>query len=543
MTTPTVMTMTNHPLPAGVRGTFVAPLLLLILAGCGGRDDAYTQKVPQFRPAVAFDEKLLWIDADVEAHRAYLLDVKGDLEPAIEAINLPVGPSNTWRRNGDHDETLVLCAGRRGSADDEPAPAVLAAVEASGKVREYALGDPFGNVIQSSDGRFAFLLKSGQADRLLDNPNAVAIVDLEADPDDDEAVTLRTLRSFGDSPHTVRFSPSIPVLGDQRRLAVALSRSTVTLIDLDHLDRRETSVQLSGATSDVEPAQVIFSERDGSLYLRGDASDDVFVFQLERRPDDRSEDGGPRNDFRPSINQLVVGGRPNDLALYDTSDGDERLLVVASNPNLLAIVDAASSRVTTVPLPSSQGQILLFDAESPSDAEVSTRALLYNQGSNRLTFVDLENIEERTTRNVEELTLEAGVTQVIPLLDEGRVLFLHGAQFVSILDLAARTIAPIRGETVLSDAVFDQARARFWVAPQGQDRIAWFDLETGDTPEVRLDAVIQQFVPVLAAGKLAVVHNDPLGYVTVLDAANPSRERAGSIRSFLLADALDGVQR
>ena len=182
------------------------------------------------------------------------------------------------------------------------------------------------------------------------------------------------------------------------------------------------------------------------------------------------------------------------------------------------------------------------DAESPSDAEISTRALLYNPGGNRLTFVDLENIEERTTRNVEELSLETGVTKVIPLLDDGRVLFLHDDQFVSMLDLAARTIAPIRGETALSDAVFDQERGRFWVAPGGQDRIAWFELATGDTPEIRLDAPIAQFVPVLAAGKLAAVHYDPLGYVTVLDAEDPKRDDARSIRSFLLADALDGVQ-
>ena len=515
--------------------------LPLLAAGCGGREAFYKDEV-QLGSPIALDAQLMWVDAD--ANQGYLLDVTGHLGPAATRVKLPVGATAKQQRRGKHDEILVLCAGRRASAKEDAVPAMLVAVEESGDTREYELGNPFDLVKQSDDGRYAFLLKTKATGRLLDNPNEVAIVDLDADPGKNhkDGTVLRTLTSFGDSPDDVVFSPPLRILeGDasKRRLAVVLSETTVTLIDLDHPERRETSVQLSGEVGAVAPTQVEFSAQDPVLYVRGKGSDDVFVFHLDKRPTGGDDTGEEHNDFRPSINQLVVGQGPVDMQLYEGSDGAERLLVLAQDSRELAIVDAASSRVVHVPLTVTQQHIMLFQAPAPQDAEISQRALLWSEGQSQVTFVDLEGIEERLDRNLTEARVASGVTRAIPMLGDNLVLFLHDAETVSLLDLAARTVSPISSSEALGDAEFDSERRSLWVAPPNQPRLGFLNLDEKAPGEVLLDANVDEFVPLFASGKVAVVHKNPFGYVTVVDVEDPSRDSAKAIRGFMLADVLD----
>lgn len=524
--------------PDRSRLLFALPLLAI---GCGDRGAFYEDEVQLGNP-IALDAHLLWVDAD--ANQGYLLDVTGDLGPAATRVELPVGATAKQRRRGKHDEILVLCTGRRASAKEDAVPAALVAVQPDGDTREYELGNPFDRLEQSGDGRYAFLLKTKATGRLLDNPNEVALVDLDADPgkDHQNGVTLRTLTSFGDSPDDVVFSPPLRILeGDptKRRLAVVLSETTVTLIDLDNLDRRETSVQLSDEVGAVDPTQVEFSAQDPVLYVRGSGSDDVFVFHLDRRPAGGDDDGAEHNDFRPSINQLVVGQGPVDMKLYEGADGAERLLVLARDSRELAIVDSTSSRVVHVPLGVAQEHIMLFEAPAPQDAEISQRALLWSDGQAQVTFVDLEGIEERLDRNLTEARVASGITRAIPMLDDGLVLFLHDADTVTLLDLAARTVSPISSSEALGDAEFDAERRSLWVAPPHQPRIGFLDLDDKAPGEVLLDANVEAFVPLFASGTVAVVHDNPFGYVTVVDVKDPSRESARAIRGFMLQDVLD----
>lgn len=521
--------------------TFVALCVPVVLCSCGGREEFYETSFGLDAPT-ALDSQLLWVDA--EARRGHLLDVSGRIEPEALGIELPIGATSKARREGDHDEVLVLCEGHAGDAEEDAAPATLVAVSANGKTRVYELGNPFDSVTQSDDGRYAFLLKSpGESGRLLENPNEVAIVDLDKDPDDDGAVTLRSLTSFGDSPTGIVYSPRMAIVAEERRLAITFSASTVTLIDLGHLDRRETSVQLSGEAGAVLPSQVVFSADEPVLYVRGDSSNDVFVFRLEERPQDEEDVAGtsePRNDFRPSINQLVVGTAPADIALYEAADGGERLLVLAAGSQELAIVEAASSRVTSVNVSAAYHKILLFKAKAPQDIEVSERALLWSPGSANVVFADLDGIEEAGDRNLEVVSIGAPVNDVITLEDD-LLLLVHPPESrkVSLLDLGARTVSPISSAAELDGAIFDPARKVFWVAPKGQDRVAYLDIETGAPSEVRLDADVARLVPVFGSDRIAIEHADPFGYVTVLDANEPTRAKAQSARLYLLAGVLD----
>jgi hypothetical protein len=507
--------------------------------GCGDRDDALTREVTWLETPLALGDRLVLVDR--ANARAVVVDVGEDpFEPEPVVAELPHDPAFAWNRNGA-DEALVLCMGRRASRNHDAEPAALAVLDGDGEVRSYPLGSsPFDSLTQSEDGRYAFLFKHGSAGRLLDNPNEVAIVDLERAPRDEGAISLRTLRSFGDSPLAVVFSPPMQIVGEERRLAVVLSATNVTLIDLDHLDRVETTVQLSSPGGGaVGPTQVLFNPDAPELYVRGAGSDDVFVFNLAERPpgDESEDDGAAHNDFRPFIDQLGIGGRPSDMALYPADDG-ARLLVLADGTQA-AVVSAGTSQVTTVGLPEAASRALVFTGASPRDRELKERALLYSEGSDAVMFLDLADLEERGSRNLELLRVGRQVQNLVPMPEQQRVLLLHGEQGVSLLDLQGRTISPITSNAVLTDARFDAARGRLWVAPTNQRFVGLLELATGDTPEVLLDAEVAKFVPMFDAGLVVVLHPSVVGYLTVLDADRPTRESARSLHGFLVAGLLD----
>jgi hypothetical protein len=512
-----------------------ALLTLVLTAACGEREGDFDQSLLLRDDAVGIGHSLVMMTET--SGKALVLDLtKLDNVPTV--IDLPSNPALLQKRN-EADEALVLCLGTRGTATEDAEPSVLGVITPGGAMREYTLGSPFDALQQSDDGRYALAYRTSTSGRLLENPNEIAIVDLDADEDDGDAVHRRTLRSFGDAPSKIIFSPTMNILGEDRRLAVVLSTRNVTLIDLAHLDREETTVQLSQeAGSAVSPTQVLFSTADPVLYVRGSTADDLYAFDLTARPGGVEDDeGGQHNDFRPTINQLGVGARPSDMALYDTSD-DARLLTLTDSGLNLTVVDTSTGQSTSIPLDDDAQSLLVFRAPSPRDDTVAPRALLYDVDSTRVTFADLADIEQRGTRNLDVLTLEQPVRRLIPMLPESLALAIHD-DGVSLIDLASRTVSPISSNVQLDDALFDDIGRRFWVGPPNQAWVGLLDLETGTPGEVLLDANIAQLVPLFDAGLMAVIHPSQVGHVTVLDLEAPDRQNARSVRGFVLAAALD----
>jgi hypothetical protein len=507
-----------------------AGCVLWVMAGCDGDSQLPTQLLEP----LALESQLVLVDRGTD--RAFVLEVGASSRGNVRRVKLPHGTRERARRRL-HEEALILAVGRRATQDDQAEPGRLSALKANGELRSYELGNPFDRLVQSEDGKYAMLFKSGGSMRLLDNPNEVAIVDLDLAPDEAGAVTLRTLRSFGDSPSEVIFSPVMTIVGEARRLAVVLSGSNVTLVDLAHLDRRETTVQLSSSGGHaITPRDVAFHPTEPEIYVRASSSD-LFVFNLrERGADDEPADAGDeRNDFRPFIDQLGIGGEPSDMKLY-TADAGTRLLVVSKSARVAATIDTATSQVTSVPLPFGASQALLFDAPSPRDDATSSRALLYDRGGKAVLFMDLADLELRGTRNLDHLQLEQPIEKLIPLLDEQQVLVVHDANGVSLIDLAARTISPITSLAALRDARFDAERRTLWFGPQGQPWVGLLDLATGETSEILLGANVVNLVPIFNENQVAIMHDDREGSITLIDTSDPKREATEQLQGFFLED-------
>jgi len=516
--------MTKQPMASWIFGVLVG--FGLAWAGC--KDSNAPPIIAADAAPIALSRQLVFVSAAQRS--AYLLDVGGS-RPSDDprAVALPPGALSAVRRLA-HDSALVLCEGERGSATVDAEPAALVAIENDGKARKYELGTtPFNALTQSDDGRYAILYRNGSSlGRTLNNPNELVVVDLDKAPADDGAITRKTPDGLGHTLTQVIVSPSSPslhIVDEDRRLLVILSAAEVTLFDLAHLERRATIVSLD-ETREINPSQVLFGGPDPIMYVRADASDNIFMFRLE--PQDNGDDP-LRNDFRPTINPLSGGVGPRDMVLF--GDADPRLLVVAATSGQALVIDPSSSKTESVKLSQPATHILLFSGTSPSDSQVRSRALLYADGGTSVTFFDPESTSDRPQDSLETLSLSNAIGPVVPLLEDNEAVLIH-ATGVTVVNLTERSLTPIAASSPLTNAWFDPDHARLWIAPSQQPWVGTLDLATGRTDEVLLDADISGVVPVVDAGRVAVVHPAAIGHITLLDLEQPTRESAITVGGF-----------
>ncbi len=501
-------------------------LLVALSLGTGCGDSEARTSVDIFGKPLALDEHAVWIDR--ASNQALVMDVsRSRPRPEVDAFAVPSNPVVFQRRNR-HNELLVLARGE--AAGD----GVLVALGPRGVERRFPLGSRFDTLLQSDDGRYAFVGfapdRRDDPESLLFNPNEVAIVDLDEGGAD--AVYRRSLRGLGSAPRSAAFSPEMDLGGEKRRVAVVLFDSHVSLVDLNHPDRPEYTVELSRGAS-IELNQVRFSAEQRRIYLLGGNSNDIYVLTLLPASANRV------NDFEPSLNQLGASSRPSDMVLYGEED-ERRLLAVSGSKAL--VIEAGSNRITEVALQASANRILLFEGTSPFDDEVEPRALLYQQGGSTVSFLNLVGVEERTTRNVELLPISGGIESVIGLEDNRVVILRQGG--VSLLDLESRSASELSTAVNFSSTVTSPELQRLWIRPDGYSALAYLDFdEQRSTPgQVSLDEPAQHLLLFTNGDRprVGVTHEDAGGAVTLLDARRPDDlDRAVTLRGFFYTYLLD----
>jgi hypothetical protein len=498
---------------------------ILVIAACGDDDVPNVPPSPT-QPPIVLDDQVVFVDGTQK--QAFVLDLSAaQPKAASKRLTLPPQASAAVRRN-EHNEALVLCAGEREEETSDAAPASLVVIAGTGEQRTYELGSTaFNALTQSDDGRYAIAYRDGttMGGRTLDNPNELAVVDLDRGVDEAGAVTGKTPAGLAHTLTRVLVSPTMTIADEERRLLVLLSAAEVSVFDLNHLERRATIVQLDERRN-VDPVQVLFSTSQPTLYVRAASSDNIFMFRFE--PFSNTPDG---NDFQPSINPLSSSGIPKDIALFGSGSA-ERLLVVA---NLSALViDPATSKTSAVRLQAAADRVLLFEGRSPRDENTQARALLYSTTENRLTFFDLEATVDAPSDSVELVSAEQKLLGLIPLIegDDMSVVLLQESQ-VTIIDLQTRTLTPFATSTRLTDALFDPVRKKLWVGPSGNQYIQSLDLLSGRTgDELRLDAPISSLLPMFQRDRLIALHADSYGHLTLVDATQPDREHTFALREY-----------
>ena len=469
-----------------------------------------------------------------------MLSLAGDSpQPQAKRVRLPSLP-RTWSVRNEHEELLLLSDGDQRDGHEDPRPR-LTALAADGSLRNYDVEGHFGRSAQSQDGHWVVLF-SGEEDgwdRVVSNLNQVALVDLTAPPSEDNP-RVHTLLGLGGSPRFAEVTAELDILGEKRRLAVFYSQTYISIFDLSHPERAEITVPLGEVSEggSARPEQVVYDEQRAAIFVRTSNSPDVYMVGFSEDVDDVSQ-----HDFvLAPPNPLPVGSIPRDIRVYEESDGTTRLLALASQS--LAIVEPNSARLSSVRLTAAGDRMLPYRLVD-DDESGPGRLLVYGAAvaASALSFVDLNDLEDRRSRNVSELPLPYAISAAAePLVQGERVVLQHsrGNEWgqpsnVAVIDLALEAAFPL---TLHPISKLDPSTGQLWVA--GQDRVAVVDLPSLSIDEFPLDAYINTMLMPSGSPFVVFDHGSREGYITLVDRDEPSRAQALSLRGFFWESILAG---
>jgi len=449
----------------------------------------------------------------------------------------------------DGAQLIVICKGwvaDQRDEEDEPPSMVLIDPAAPEAAVSYDLGSPFDEVAVSPDSRYAVAFFSATStpgvNEVFRNPNAVALLDLEAP--DGEPIP-KTVRSFGDVPLGVLFSPpemapleTDGTLGQPRTVAVVFADGYVTFLDMAHPERSEVTVHLTlpDHPQTVIPQQIVFAPEAGTIFLRCAGANDIYAFTLTARsPADPTE-----NDFVISINTLAAGSIPADVGVF-MDEGQRKILVANQGSSDLTIIDAVTSEFVNIPIGDPVDRVLLYPQDAP------TMAVIFSQGSTRtrIHFLDLPDVESQVGQNHAVLTTNAPVQNIelIPGRDQALVLHDDTHSVMSVLDLTQRTLSPITAQGQLGGYVFTSDGAHLAGFTYATTQVGVIDLSNLSVRTLQLTHTPTRIFALQAdldvAGDaesrtLVVDHGDPAGRLSVIpNPSDPSRTSTYVLSGFL----------
>lgn len=537
---------------AMTRTTAAAGWMIAALAtvGCGGRPAALDRPLSITGP-IEVGKYLVYLD-----HGRERLVLVRPVTREVRTVPLGRRPSFV-EPTPDHRRVLVVCKGWMAqSRDEEDAPPSLYVVDPAhpDAVQVHELGSPFDRVALSSDGRYAvaYFAASTQPseEELFRNPNAVAVLQL-GDGSEDATPVEKTVRSFGDVPIGVLFSPPTmaPVapngdLGAPRTLAVVFATGYVTFLDMDHPERSEVTVRLTrpGETQTVVPAQMVFAPEAGTIFLRATGSNDIFAFTLTARPPESAR----KNDFVVSINTLAAGSVPADLGVF-MDRGERKILVANQGSQDLTVIDAFTSQFVNLEVGDPVDRLVLWPPAAP---EV---AILFSQANPRyrIHFLDLVDVEARQGQNLDVLETDQAVKRIELIPDRAQALVLHddARSVLSLLDLRERTLSPVTSRGALGGYTFttggDQLAGFAW----GEELLGFINLNTLAVRPLQLaypPQAVFSLRPVAGVAAdaetraVVVDHGGPGGLITVIPSPGVSERSDTYVLSGFLLEGLFG---
>jgi hypothetical protein len=519
----------------------------LAATGCDrGRENIFSRAPVTLSP-VTLNDAMAIVSRTFE--RVYVVSYdEADRSPVVDSVRVGRDPTEA-QASADGTKLFVLC---RGAVEGEVSrrdarPPSLQVIDAGSlAVSSYTLPAPFTGMAESPGGRW---LVAYFADPVAGaNPNLLAIVDLEQDPSQDNPVVL-AIRSLGSSPLAIAFLEGIDVAVPdagvvKKNLALVLSESYVTLVDLDRPERTEISVRLAvpGLDQSVIPSaeDVLVIDDTGGLgsrvLLRSDNASDIFSMTfIGIAPE--APDG---NDYSLSLNQLSVdinpSAAPADMVLFEE---EGKTLVLATNriSGSIAVLDPETTMVTKI--------LTDFPTDRIHVLEEGRSALLYARGEEMAYFVTFDGILEMKEMNLEEFSFGGLLGTLIPVPGRDFAAFTLSGQSQNLffLDLRTREMHQV----FLSGSADS---AQFLVVPDGSAmminprnlREVWFidDLTSYTVTRVILDETVDSMALLEASGTIVLDHGRsryPEGYLTFLDADDPGRSGAVSLWGFIF----DGV--
>jgi hypothetical protein len=507
----------------------IAGAVVLIALGCtDGRSPIWSQ--PPGRPqAIGLSRSVALIDAPARRVVALGADGSGGLSlrstPTARGV-VAAAPAP------DGSKLYLLTEGHRAALGDpipDEKPRLTAYDDGPAARVEIDLGltDPLDGLILDPTGHWAVVYAAGlSSGALVSNPNELVIVDLATG-----TTRHHTVHSFGGRPQQLTITPMLSLPAGPSQLLIVQSEQEMALLPLngDPSADDEITVRLDdgGATQRPPPAAIVVDDGDPAdtgdarigIRFQGDRS--VMTLQLAPSP------GGSAG-FLPSVNVADAGGVPTDIAFVRT-DGGLRLAALVPTAGAAVLIDPATTVTTTVALPAPYQRMSLVTAGAGgTTADV---ALLWQGGTAGagVAFWELGQAAGRPFRSIETVAVGAQVGAVldVPLMGAAlKVLAAQHSETFYVLDLAARTAAPLSTSTSATTLMVSPTGARVWTFVPGGPGLAATDVLSkrvwtlqSDTP---VDAVFEIGQPGNGTGRsLIALHEAGNLGATVYNAGAP----------------------
>jgi hypothetical protein len=322
------------------------------------------------------------------------------------------------------------------------------------------------------EGRYAVIYSKGVSQALVDNPNEILLVDLQAEISEENPRTL-SLRSFGGRPQRLTFTHSLGLSGGARRLLVVESEKDLTLVDLARPADNPVTVRLEASNTVLVPEGVVVD--DGDPNVDDDAriavslasSSAALILSL-------SSDANGAMAVRTNL--IDLGGKPSQLAFLET-DAGRRLVVLLSQQRKALLITPDSGVIQTVDLPGVYTS-LVFTGGKPARS-----ALLFGRDT---ALWALDQVSGRPFASIEPLQLPAPISQIkdIPGRDDKKVL-VSTSQTFFVLDLAKREASPLNSQS--SSLQFAFAPDHMWLYERNGSRAARVDFDSLHPSEIVFD--------------------------------------------------------
>jgi len=527
--------------------TAICAVLTLIAGGCAdGRSEVWSEPPAHVQ---AFGLKRSVALIDTPARRVVALSAGENGELGLRSA--PTGRDVVAAAPApDGSKLYLLTAGHRAALGDsipDEKPRLTAYDDGPAEPTQIDLGltDPLNGLIVDPTGRWAVVYAAETTSQaLVSNPNELVIVDLAAG-----TAGHHTVHSFGGRPQQLVITPSLSLPGGPSQLLIVQNEQEMALLPLDGDPSADAEITVrlddGGATQRPPPAAIVVDDGDPAdtsdarigIRFQGDRS--VMILQLAPAP------GGSAG-FLPSVNVADAGGVPTDIAFVRT-DGGLRLAALVPTSNAAMLIDPATTVTTTVALPAPYQRLSLVTAGAGgTSADV---ALLWQGGTAGagVAFWELGQAAGRPFRSIETVAVGAQVGTVLDVpLDRAALKVLAAAhtQTFYVLDLAARTAAPLLTSAPGTTLMVSPIGARVWTFLPGGAGLAATDVLSkrvwtlqSDTP---VDAVFEIGQSGGGAGRsLIALHETGNLGATVYDASTPD-DSTRRIYGGLLEEGSDG---
>lgn len=442
-----------------------------------------------------------------------------------EDIALSEGPATILAHPTDPGAVFVYTLGRIGSADEEPVPSELVAIDRTGEQRRWAFSGQFGSAEISGDGRYV-IARSAFGRLVVENRVEIVDTTLPAGETNPIALSLRSLG--GETPTAAAFSTPLPWSdGGTLRVAALFAAGQLSLFDLDHPEVAPITIPTTTDPTLVGPQPVEGVFVGSELVIRTDNSRQLLVVTL-------GASGGERR-FDVSVRTLAAAGAIGQMWIDERGSSTR---IIATTGLSVHFFDLETGIETSLAMPHGYHEVVFFEGPAPGDPTVRPRLVLHGYAPS-LMFVDLG---DEPTEIVGSSTLPLTFSPVSVIADPARgrlVLFdstgqgpgyldvaeSRGRRPSSVIDLFDRSAIALGTSSDIDTTAVTNDNGTMWIAGR-QGYVARFDLDTQDRFEAWLSSDVETLLPLHGESRRVLAfHSVATGSFSILEVTGDETPR------------------